>query len=77
MASAFESATRIAIAELIEKHSKESKFGVILTPESVRDLCDDIYNLLMTSRTLKAVGDKVLAGGIAPMRPAKTSTNYR
>ena len=49
--------------EIITKHAKESKFGFILTPESFRDLADDLYNLLATSRSLKAAGDKLLATG--------------
>ncbi len=65
MASAFESATRVAISEIISKHGQESKFGVILTADGIRDLCDDLFDLLMTSRSLKTAGDKMLSGGAA------------
>jgi hypothetical protein len=66
MASMFESATRVAIEEILSKHAKQSKFGLILTTESARDLTNDIYDLLMTSRNLKSAGDRLIKAGFAP-----------
>ena len=63
MAGAFETATRAAIEEMIQLRAQESKFGFILTPDGCQALVDDLFALLQTSRTLKAVGDRVLAGG--------------
>lgn len=63
MAGAFETATRAAIAELIQMHAQQSKFGLILTPEGYQDLVSELFTLLQTSRSLKAVGDRMLAGG--------------
>lgn len=63
MAGAFEIATKAAIDEIIESHAQKSKFGYILTDENFRHLADDLYQLLMNSRNLKAVGDRVFQGG--------------
>lgn len=63
MAGAFEVATRAAIEELIQMHAQPSKFGYILTHEGARSLTDSIYDLLLTSRSLKSAGDKFMAGG--------------
>lgn len=79
MAGAFETATRAAIEELIMARSQASKFGFILTEESFKDLTTDIYNLLVTSRTLKAAGDRFLRAGAerattdAPKQGASTN----
>lgn len=66
MASMFESATRVAIEEIVSKHAKPSKFGLILSNESAQDLTNDIYDLLMTSRNLKSAGDRLIQAGFAP-----------
>ena len=63
MAGAFEIATKAAIDEIIESHAQKSKFGYILTDESFRNLADDLYQLLMNSRNLKAVGDRMFQDG--------------
>ncbi len=63
--SMFENVTKVAIEEMIIGRSQASKFGYILTKENARDLVDDIFNLLLTSRNLKAAGDKMLQGGVA------------
>lgn len=62
MAGVFETATRAAIEEIIQSHAKESKFGWVLTPDGFRTLTDDLYELLATSRSLKAAGDRILGG---------------
>lgn len=63
MASAFEGATRAAIAELIQTHTQASKFGYVMTHEGFQELVNDLYGLLLNSRSLKAAGDRMLAGG--------------
>lgn len=63
MAGAFETAARAAIEELIETHAQTSKFGFILTRDGMRGLTDALYDLLATSRSLKAAGDRFLQGG--------------
>lgn len=63
MASAFEMATRAAIREIISQHVSESKFGYVMTHESMADICEDIYGLLVTSRNLKTAGDRFIAQG--------------
>jgi hypothetical protein len=71
MAGAFETATRAAIQDLIENHAQPSKFGYILSHEAFKELTTDLYNLLVTSRNLKAQGDRFLATGGAPaQRPS-------
>lgn len=71
MAGAFETATRAAIQDLIESHAQPSKFGYILSHEGFKELTSDLYNLLMTSRNLKAQGDRFLAtGGTATSKPS-------
>ena len=74
MPSPFEQATRVAISEIILKHVTPSKFGHFLSAEAQQELCDDIYELLLTSRRLKAAGDKVLAAGQSQKQFASNST---
>lgn len=71
MTSAFEGATKAAIAELIQTHSQESKFGYIITRESYEELVGAIYGLLVTSRNLKSAGDRFL--GTPPQAPVQTA----
>jgi hypothetical protein len=66
MAGAFEAVTRVAIEELILGRVTEGRFGYVLTKESFGLLRDDIYTLLVTSRSLKAAGDKMLGRDAAP-----------
>ncbi len=66
MAGAFETAARAAIQDLIESHAQPSKFGFILSHDAARDLTNELFNLLETSRNLKAQGDRFLATGGAP-----------
>jgi len=70
MAGAFEGATRAAIAEIIRTRSQQSKFGVLLTEDAFEEVVSDLFDLLQTSRTLKATGDRMLAGGGAPFSQA-------
>jgi len=72
VAGMFETATKIAIGEIIAKHAKESKFGHILTRESLQELTSDLFDLLLTSRNLKTAGDRMLQGGV-PASPRGAS----
>lgn len=63
MSSAFEGATRAAIEEIIQSHAQASKFGYVVTGDAMQDIVSDIYALFLTSRSLKAAGDRLLAGG--------------
>ena len=64
MQGPFESVTRVAIDEIIREHGESSKFGLFFTDEKIKAVVDDMFQLLLTSRTLKSAGDKMLAGGI-------------
>ena len=64
MKGAFEGATRVAIEEIIKNRAHTSKFGLILTEQTLVNLVDDLLDLLMTSRSLKAGGDKLLKAGL-------------
>ena len=70
MAGVFETATRAAIEEIIQAHAQASKFGFVLTKESFGKLTDDIYDLLVTSRNLKAAGDRFLGAATVPATKA-------
>lgn len=70
MSTPFESVARVAIAEIIRNHAQESKFGLVVTTEQFDSLCDELFDLLNTSRKLKAAGDRFLA---AQMTPPATS----
>ena len=63
MPGPFETAAKAAIEELIQTHAQASKFGYVLTHEGCQDLVRDLFDLLATSRSLKAAGDRMLAGG--------------
>ena len=64
MRGLFETVTRVAIEEILRNHTQSSKFGLLVTPEGFQELTDDLYNLLITSRELKAAGDRMI--GSAP-----------
>lgn len=66
MAGPFELATRSAIEEIILDSVQASKFGYVMTQEALQDISDQIFELFMTSRNLKAAGDRMLAQGLAP-----------
>ena len=59
MAGPFESATRVAIENIIQAHAQPSKFGYILTREGMTDLTDDLFNLLLTSRSVVAQSESL------------------
>ncbi|MBC7661320.1 MAG: hypothetical protein H7249_16620 [Chitinophagaceae bacterium] len=78
MAGAFEIATKSAIRELILNSVHESRFGYVLSPDSLEVLNEQIFDLFVTSRNLKAAGDKFLAQGLAPtVRGASTGPQLK
>ena len=66
MTSPFEGAARAAIEEIILKHAQSGKFGFILTEQNLAEVTDDLYGLLVTSRTLKSAGDKFIQQSAEP-----------
>lgn len=66
MAGAFEIATRSAIREIILAAVHESKFGYVLSHENLEELNSQLFDLFVTSRNLKAAGDRMIAQGFAP-----------
>ena len=63
----FESVTKVALAEIVRTHGQDSKFGLILSEDSFQNMVDDLFNLMLTSRSLKTAGDRFLAtGGPSP-----------
>jgi hypothetical protein len=69
MRSPFESVTRVAISEILHQHGQQSKYGLVLTDESLRDIVDEIFTLLLTSRNLKSAGDRILGNLGNPSGP--------
>lgn len=70
MAGIFETATKEAIREILLSAMHESRFGYVLSPDNLDTLNDQIYDLFLTSRNLKAAGDKYL--GLAPSPSPQT-----
>jgi len=66
MRGTFESVTRVAIEEIIKSHAQASKFGFVLSENGFQELTNDLFDLLLTSRTLKSAGDRMIAGATAP-----------
>jgi hypothetical protein len=73
MRGTFESVTRVAIEEIIKSHAQASKFGYVLSENGFQDLTNDIFELLLTSRTLKTAGDRMIAGAAAPVSTSPRS----
>ena len=63
MASTLENVARVAIKEIITSKANESKFGFVMTHDDLHEICDDLFNLLQTSRNLKTAGDRFISGG--------------
>jgi hypothetical protein len=59
---AMESVTRMALQEMITAHASTSKFGYILSEDSMGELIDTLYEFFETSRNLKAAGDRMIQG---------------
>lgn len=66
MAGAFEVATRSAIREIIVDAVQESKFGYVMSHEALQQISDQLFDLFITSRNLKAAGDRMIAQGLVP-----------
>jgi len=73
MAGPFEIATKAALKEMIDKHVQESKFGSFLSPRAQSDLIQDVYDLILTSRQLKSVGDRMLGNAVSDPQPGRAS----
>ncbi|MEI8025581.1 MAG: hypothetical protein WCI18_04450 [Pseudomonadota bacterium] len=69
MSKVFETATKVAIREILENHTQTSKFGYFLSEESLSAAADDLFELIATSRTLKEAGDRFLSSQMPPERP--------
>ncbi len=63
MAGQMEHITKMALAEMIQTHCRESKFGYVLSDEGYRNLIDTLYEFFETSRSLKSAGDRMLSQG--------------
>ena len=70
MESPFEAATKAALEDLIQKHAKRSKWGYVMTDEGLEELSQELLNFVLTSRNLKAAGDRFLSGGMGEGLPA-------
>lgn len=77
MAGAFEIATRSAIREIILATVHESKFGYVLSHENLEALNSQLFDLFVTSRNLKAAGDRMIAQGFAPAQSPSPPTMRR
>lgn len=66
MAGAFEIATRAAIQEIITDAVQESRFGYVMSHEALQQVTDQLFDLFVTSRNLKAAGDRMIAQGFVP-----------
>jgi hypothetical protein len=60
LGSTFEAVTKVAIGEIIAARAKSSKFGYVLSHEDYELLINDLFGLLLNSRSLKTAGDKFL-----------------
>ena len=69
MSKVFEAATKVAIREILENHTQSSKFGYFLSEDSLASATNELFELMATSRSLKAAGDKFLSGQFPEERP--------
>lgn len=73
MANVFETATKVAIREILENHAKPGKFGYFLSEDALILVTAELFDLVETSRSLKSAGDKFLSGSA---REEKTRTGF-
>ena len=59
MATPFEIATRAALQDIVKRHGQSSKFGFFYTDQALETLNEELYELFVTSRTLKQAGDRM------------------
>ena len=69
MTKVFETATKVAIREIIENHAKPGKFGYFLSEDQLGSLTAEIYELILTSRSLKSAGDRILSAQFIEEKP--------
>jgi len=75
--SLFESVTKVALQDIIEGHATSSKFGYIISQESMEELTDALLSFVLMNRNLKEMGDRVISGGtpkdnIKPLASSRT-----
>lgn len=63
MVGQMENITKMALAEMIQSHSQESKFGYVLSDEGCKNLIDTLYEFFETARSLKSAGDRFMSVG--------------
>ncbi len=68
MSGQMEHITKMALAEMIQNNSRQSKFGLILTDDGYKSLIDTLYEFFETSRSLKSAGDRMMSQGVTPQR---------
>jgi hypothetical protein len=73
MANVFETATKVAIREILENHAKPGKFGYFLSEDALNLVTAELFDLVETSRSLKSAGDKFLSGSA---RDEKTRSGF-
>ena len=61
MKNTFDSVVKIAVEEIIKKHTSESRYGYFISKEELEKLTCEITNFLKASRSLKEKGDEMLA----------------
>ena len=64
MAKVFETATKVAIREILENHAKPGKFGYFLSEDAMNLATAELFDLVETSRSLKSAGDRFLSGSL-------------
>jgi hypothetical protein len=74
MAGQMENITKMALAEMIQNHCRESRFGYVLTQEGFEGLIETLYEFFETSRSLKSAGDRMLGGPLVNAPATRTPT---
>ncbi len=71
MSKIFEQATKAAIDEILTGQAQASRFGLLITPESKKNLIQELYTLVENSRNLKAAGDRLVSAILPQDEPQK------
>ncbi len=71
----FTSVARIALAEIVKKHTQPSKFGHFLSEPALAELVEDLLEFVETSRKLKVGGDRLIQQNPAEAVPKSRSPN--
>lgn len=72
MSSPFVSVTKVALDEIVKKHTEASKFGFFMTEAQLNNLVEELVLFLETSRSLKAAGDRLLYDQVDPKNGRKS-----